>query len=117
MTIFKNTLEEIDRHLDEQCAETKRMVRRFRHQQFMASDEWKHIRGLKLDLASHRCEKCGVGDPLDVHHLTYDRFGGDELLTDLQVLCRDCHETVHGRKFGTSEPERSMYRSFEELGY
>jgi 5-methylcytosine-specific restriction endonuclease McrA len=117
MTIFKNTLEEIDRHLDEQCAETKRMVRRFRHQQFMASDEWKHIRGLKLDLASHRCEKCGVGDPLDVHHLTYDRFGGDELLTDLQVLCRDCHEAVHGRKFGIGYPERDMRIEHENLGY
>lgn len=117
MSIFNKTLAEMDAYFDQVCADLKADGRKRRYQQFMASDEWKHIRGLKLDLASHRCEKCGVGDPLDVHHLTYDRFGGDELLTDLQVLCRDCHETVHGRKFGTSEPERSMYRSFEELGY
>lgn len=117
MSIFSRTLEELYQHIDEMCAELKESCKKDRYNRFMASDEWKHIRGLKLDLASHRCEKCGDTERLEVHHLTYDRFGGDELLTDLQVLCHPCHETVHGRKFGTSEPERSMYRSFEELGY
>lgn len=117
MSIFNKTLAEMDAYFDQVCADLKADGRKRRYQQFMESDEWKHIRGLKLDLASHRCEKCGVGDPLDVHHLTYDRFGGDELLTDLQVLCRECHEAAHGRKFGVGYPERDMYRSFEELGY
>lgn len=34
---------------------------------------------------------------LDVHHLTYERFG-KELLADLQILCRKCHDEVHAIK-------------------
>lgn len=33
---------------------------------------------------------------LDVHHLTYDRFGREEL-DDLVLLCRDCHKEVDPR--------------------
>ena len=98
-SIFKQTLAEMDAYFDEICAQLKADARKRRYQEFMASDEWKHIRSLKLDLASHRCETCGGTERLDVHHLTYDRFGGDELLTDLRVLCRECHQTVHGREF------------------
>ena len=116
-SIFSTTLEEMYKHIDDMCAELKVSCKKARYDKFMASDEWAHLRKIKLEFADYECEKCGAAGPLDVHHLTYERFGGDELLTDLQVLCRECHETVHGRKFGTSEPERSMYRSFEELGY
>lgn len=87
----------------------------------MKSDDWRHLRKIKLQFADHLCEQCrrpaSPGNPLDVHHLTYDRFGGDELLTDLQVLCRECHEAAHGRKFGVGYPERDMRIEFEELGY
>jgi hypothetical protein len=36
---------------------------------------------------------------LDVHHKTYERFGGDERMDDLEVLCRFCHIKHHGRVF------------------
>jgi hypothetical protein len=39
---------------------------------------------------------CWGTEHLEVHHLTYDRFGGNERLEDLQTLCRDCHRTWHG---------------------
>ena len=106
----------LSRFIRQQWRIYQRQQRRNDYNDYMRSEDWKHVRRLKLEFAGNRCEKCGATDELHVHHLTYDRFG-HENLTDLQVLCRDCHETVHGRKFGTSEPERSMYRSFEELGY
>ena len=45
-------------------------------------------------MADNRCETCGIEDsrayPLEVHHLSYDRLGG-ELPADLKVVCRPCH--------------------------
>jgi hypothetical protein len=41
--------------------------------------------------AGGRCERCNKRTRyLEVHHLTYERFGR-ELLTDLQGLCKPCH--------------------------
>lgn len=103
------TLEEADRRIDRMMAEhtayLKRSIRIDRHAKYMRSEEWQAIRDLKFSITGRQCEKCGALHQLDVHHLNYDRFGGDELMTDLQVLCRSCHEAVHGRKF----EERSIY--------
>lgn len=42
--------------------------------------------------AGGRCERCNERTRrLEVHHLTYERFGR-ELLTDLQGLCEPCHK-------------------------
>ena len=102
-SIFKKTLDEIDAEIDvfydRARAELKASIRKSRYDEYMQSGTWRDLRGLKLDLASHRCERCGATDELHVHHLTYERFGGDELLTDLQVLCRDCPNMAHGRTF------------------
>ena len=73
--------------------------RKAEYNRYMRSDDWFIIRDAKLAIARRRCEQCGARDRLDVHHLTYDRFGGDERMTDLQVLCRPCHNAAHGRKF------------------
>ena len=76
--------------------------RRQAYNAYMKSDDWRHIRKIKLQFADHLCEQCrrpaSPGNPLDVHHLTYDRFG-HENLTDLQVLCKPCHNRAHGRTF------------------
>ena len=73
--------------------------RRSEYNRYMRSDAWAAIRDVKLSIAAYECEKCGSRETLHVHHLTYDRFGGDERMTDLQVLCRPCHNKAHGRKF------------------
>ena len=99
-SIFSRTLEEVYQHIDELCADMKRDAKQGRYDRFMASVEWWIIRDAKLSIVGYRCEQCGTEGPiLDVHHLTYDRFGGDERMTDLQVLCRPCHNEAHGRKF------------------
>ncbi len=73
--------------------------RRAKYRRYMRSDAWRAIRDVRLSIAAYECEKCGSRETLHVHHLTYDRFGGDERMTDLQVLCRPCHNQAHGRKF------------------
>lgn len=71
--------------------------------------------------ARFRCESCGRGGRLDIHHLTYANVP-NELPEDLQALCRSCHdaadaireqdsaiETFGDRKYGDryNEKDRS----------
>lgn len=64
------------------------------HRQYLNSPLWKKVRLSAIKHYGEICAKCGEHGN-DVHHLTYDRVGGDELLEDLQVLCRECHEAIH----------------------
>lgn len=60
----------------------------------MRSAHWlKTARAARKD-AGHKCQDCGIGGRLDVHHLTYERIGA-ELPGDLLVLCRACHDRRH----------------------
>jgi hypothetical protein len=60
---------------------------------YMASPVWAAKKVPVLSRAGGHCERCGcTGRVLEVHHRTYERFGGGELLTDLEALCADpCH--------------------------
>ena len=68
------------------------------YQKYLKGSHWRKIRGKKLETAGQTCEECGANSfdvILDIHHLTYERIGR-ERLSDLKVLCRDCHEKAHG---------------------
>ena len=65
---------------------------------YYASLLWKQIRKRRLDFSGHRCELCNSKYTLQVHHSTYARFPGKELMSDLIVLCRPCHEKFHEHK-------------------
>lgn len=87
-----------DRH------EIQRMLsgpwRRYRYRRYLRSPHWQALRKQVLRRAGWRCECCGRRGPLDVHHLTYERFGR-ESMGDLQALCRDCHDEAHGGRDGS----------------
>jgi len=69
-------------------------IKQISHREYLKSPLWKDIRARAIKHYGEVCGKCGqYGN--DVHHLTYDRVGGEELIEDLQVLCRDCHEAIH----------------------
>jgi len=58
--------------------------------------EWKVKRTQALMRAGYRCQTCGSCDTtLDVHHNSYENYG-DERPEELVVLCRSCHQKVHG---------------------
>ncbi|MBP8124935.1 MAG: HNH endonuclease [Caldilineaceae bacterium] len=61
---------------------------------YLQSTHWRRTRRKKIASVGSRCEQCGRRKALQVHHLTYERKG-EELMTDLQVLCRACHKAVH----------------------
>jgi 5-methylcytosine-specific restriction endonuclease McrA len=55
------------------------------------SSRWRNMRRDMARLRNHRCERCGRGPPLHLHHKNYDRLGR-ELISDLEILCCECHE-------------------------
>ncbi|MFM9106305.1 MAG: HNH endonuclease [Chloroflexota bacterium] len=63
---------------------------------YYRSDPWRQRRRLKLAEAGHRCQRCGAGSMLQVHHRTYRR-AGRERRSDLVVLCCTCHGREHRR--------------------
>jgi len=76
-------------------------VKRAAYRRYISSPAWKLNRFAVLARSDGRCECCGAECRVDVHHDTYDRVG-NESLDDLRGLCRECHETAHGRKFRKS---------------
>jgi HNH endonuclease len=73
--------------------------RREQYEAYIASDAWKAKRKLAFATYGKVCARCGgERKTLHVHHRTYVRFGGDELVEDLEVLCIPCHEKHHGKK-------------------
>ena len=42
------------------------------------------------------CQKDGCSnDATQVHHLTYDRIGKEDIMEDLQAICGTCHKNEH----------------------
>lgn len=67
------------------------------YNKFIKSPAWEEKKRLfRLTRDWPICFKCGAWDvPMDIHHLTYARFGGDELMEDLEYVCRPCHNEIH----------------------
>lgn len=64
---------------------------------YLASSEWQKKRLQALERSHHQCQRCDARKDLQVHHLTYVRLGR-EALTDLVVLCSECHKEEHDLK-------------------
>lgn len=73
----------------------KEKERGFTYESYLASPEWNELRKETLRRADYSCERCHARNiSLDVHHLTYTRFG-HESLDDLASICRNCHDIIH----------------------
>ena len=51
----------------------------------------KHIRQQVRERANDKCELCGTGHPLDIHHIIPWRRGGSNDLDNIKLLCKNCH--------------------------
>lgn len=64
------------------------------YDQYLQTDWWKKIRAAAIARARQRCQVCYSPHELNVHHRTYERLG-NELDSDLTVLCGKCHNLFH----------------------
>lgn len=62
---------------------------------YLSSAAWRSLKARyrASDLVQD-CGLCSESDGLDMHHMTYERVGEEEL-SDLIPLCRNCHRMVH----------------------
>ena len=60
------------------------------YDRYIHSAVWREKADRRLEVDGHVCQVCGSA-ATDVHHLTYDRFGHEDM-GDLISLCRKCHE-------------------------
>lgn len=66
------------------------------YQTYIKSARWKSKARAARRRAEYRCEDCSTGrPPLEVHHKTYARLGY-ERMSDLLVVCGNCHKIRHG---------------------
>lgn len=68
--------------------------------EYLKTYHWQGIRLKALRRAGDKCQVCASTDRLEVHHNDYARLGG-ELMTDLVVLCHECHKLFHGAQNGS----------------
>lgn len=66
------------------------------YRDYLQTPEWQNKRAEKLNQAHHRCELCYSNKRLHVHHKTYARRGKEDL-SDLIVLCANCHAKFHDK--------------------
>ena len=59
------------------------------YEMYIHSSAWKMRAETRLAIDGHSCQVCGRAAE-EVHHLTYDRFGQEEM-EDLVSLCKKCH--------------------------
>jgi hypothetical protein len=73
-------------------------LRTMPYSDYLKTPEWKERRSHHLLSADYCCQVCSRSrnpeNPLEVHHNTYERRGG-ECFSDLLVLCRECHSMYH----------------------
>lgn len=78
-----------------------------RYQAFLNSPEWKAISQAKKAADGFKCQVCGATENLEVHHKTYepDPMKGLLAFKNLITLCKDCHLSAHGYKYGMRQFE------------
>lgn len=64
------------------------------YKDYLRSEKWQEKRKERLLQDGYRCQLCGTGKNLEVHHVTYERIG-NEKISDLVTLCNNCHQFVH----------------------
>ena len=70
------------------------------YQEYLKTKHWRKVKYMFFTTVKpEACNDCGKKfvnrKEFNVHHKTYDSIG-HELMEDLELLCRGCHELKHG---------------------
>lgn len=67
------------------------------HKKYIKSEDWNIKRKAKLKEAEYKCQLCSANETeLHVHHNNYNNLGHEEM-SDLIVLCKECHSRFHNK--------------------
>lgn len=84
---------------------------------FLNSRKWRSIR--KQAIAFFKiCSFCGIDKKLQVHHRTYIRLGGDEMIYDLALLCSECHKKLsftNNLRKRTAEEQEIVFKKLSKF--
>lgn len=61
---------------------------------YLQSPRWRQLSRVLRESVG-KCQRCEFPYELNVHHLTYERIGRENVHTDLIVLCKSCHAREH----------------------
>jgi 5-methylcytosine-specific restriction endonuclease McrA len=83
------------------------------YRRYLKSDKWLNLKKQVFERDKHRCQTCHAIKQLEVHHVTYDRLG-NENLDDLIMLCKLCHEAItnviRGERYKGKEIREEIYK-------
>lgn len=75
------------------------------YKQYLNSDTWRQKKELYYLKTGKYCKYCKSTENLNVHHKKYTGWG-NESLTDLISLCKQCHKQTHSNKTPDKEVKR-----------
>lgn len=75
-------------------AENPSTEKKLNYYEYMASEAWGEKRFQRMKADGFKCARCGSESSLQVHHLTYERLGHEDM-DDLITLCKSCHAKSH----------------------
>ena len=92
----KQSLELLEKNIDAQilAIENRSKLISLKYDDYLQSTHWLDIRKAMLRKHGNTCQKCKrkyLEHHLNIHHLHYSSIG-EERLSDLLLLCRECHE-------------------------
>ena len=60
----------------------------------MQTPDWQEKRLQRLRIDNFKCCRCGTPHNIQVHHLSYENLGNEDVHNDLITLCDGCHESI-----------------------
>lgn len=88
-------------------------LRRLPYPEYLKQPEWHRLRAVLYKFAAGRCQLCYTDkQPFHVHHRTYERLA-QERISDLILLCADCHKLFHEHRKLCKSIDTSIKRKVE----
>jgi 5-methylcytosine-specific restriction endonuclease McrA len=76
-----------------------------------STSQWRRIRQTVIN-RDGCCQMCGTEERLSVDHIVPRSLGGDDSLSNLQVLCGSCNSSKGGRFFERAKTPPTLPVSF-----
>lgn len=79
---------------------------------------WRDKRKQRLEIDKHKCRTCGHDGStwqLEIHHISYERYGDEDVEKDLITLCSSCHKAITESIRRRVYADRYIGLEFEDL--